>query len=486
MSRASSTSASVTPLAPHSTIRIASLEPETIRSISSSSSVSSSGLTTKSPSSLPIRTAPTCVGDRDRRDRERRGGAVHRQDVVGVDVVHRHRLGRRAGSRSASPSGTAGGSAGRSSARSGSPSRRPAPRGGRTSRGSCRRRSASPRRRPSAAGSRRRAGCPSSPCRGPSCRPQRTTTAPPAWRASLPVSKEISLPPTSTETRLTSNMLMYSLFLSAARLAANLAQNSRSLTRRDVSRCRDSREVRPRERRRPQRAIAGRDERRRRPGDAARIPLSKSRRTRAATGSERRSRSKRSRSRPSARARSHRCGSSTRALVGVDRVHHLPEARPRAEPRPPRRRRAGPALAGAWWPPGSGASTRRSGSSRDPRPGGGAVRAGEVQVDDRLGPVAADVVVGPDGGTAALVSSRTGARRSPRLRRTRRRASEATRRRPRRRLDRDARASKIRFAPGISSGVGDSCTQRTIPSSSTSTSERLACPTRSSRRRSRG
>jgi hypothetical protein len=59
MSSASSTSASVTPLAPHSTIRIASLEPETIRSISSSGWVSSSGLTTKSPSSLPILTAPT-------------------------------------------------------------------------------------------------------------------------------------------------------------------------------------------------------------------------------------------------------------------------------------------------------------------------------------------------------------------------------------------------------------------------------------------
>ena len=59
MSSASSTSASVTPLAPHSTIRIASSDPDTIRSISSSGSVSSSGLTTKSPSSLPMRTAPT-------------------------------------------------------------------------------------------------------------------------------------------------------------------------------------------------------------------------------------------------------------------------------------------------------------------------------------------------------------------------------------------------------------------------------------------
>ena len=32
------------------------------------------------------------VGERDWRDRERGGGAVHREDVVGVDVVDRHRL----------------------------------------------------------------------------------------------------------------------------------------------------------------------------------------------------------------------------------------------------------------------------------------------------------------------------------------------------------------------------------------------------------
>ena len=41
--------------------------------------------------------------------------------------------------------------------------------------------------------------------------PLRTTTAPPAWRASLPVSKVISPAPTSTETRLTSNILMNSV-----------------------------------------------------------------------------------------------------------------------------------------------------------------------------------------------------------------------------------------------------------------------------------
>ncbi len=38
--------------------------------------------------------------------------------------------------------------------------------------------------------------------------PDWTTTAPLAWRASLPVSKEIWPSPTSTETRLTSNMLI--------------------------------------------------------------------------------------------------------------------------------------------------------------------------------------------------------------------------------------------------------------------------------------
>ena len=59
MSRASRISASVTPSAPASTIRIASSVPATIRSSSSSSSLSSGGLTTKSPSSFPIRTAPT-------------------------------------------------------------------------------------------------------------------------------------------------------------------------------------------------------------------------------------------------------------------------------------------------------------------------------------------------------------------------------------------------------------------------------------------
>ena len=47
-------------------------------------------------------------------------------------------------------------------------------------------------------------------------------------------------------------------------------------------------------------------------------------------------------------------------------------------------------------------------------------------------------------------------------------------------------ASKIRFAPGIVSGVCSAWTQRTMPSSSISTSERLLCPRSSIRRRRRG
>ena len=63
MSSASSISASVISFAPASTIRIASSVPATIRSSSDSGMSASSGLTTNLPSSLPIRTAPTCVGN---------------------------------------------------------------------------------------------------------------------------------------------------------------------------------------------------------------------------------------------------------------------------------------------------------------------------------------------------------------------------------------------------------------------------------------
>ena len=60
MSSASRISASEISFAPASTIRIASSEPATTRSRSEPSSRSSSlGFTTKLPSTLPIRTAPT-------------------------------------------------------------------------------------------------------------------------------------------------------------------------------------------------------------------------------------------------------------------------------------------------------------------------------------------------------------------------------------------------------------------------------------------
>ena len=63
MSSASRISASGISLAPASTMRMASSVPHTIRSRSEFSNVSCSlGLTTKLPSTLPIRTAPTGIG----------------------------------------------------------------------------------------------------------------------------------------------------------------------------------------------------------------------------------------------------------------------------------------------------------------------------------------------------------------------------------------------------------------------------------------
>ena len=62
MSSASRISASGTSLAPASTIRTASSVPDTTRSMSAVSSASSVGLTTKLPSTLPTRTAPTGIG----------------------------------------------------------------------------------------------------------------------------------------------------------------------------------------------------------------------------------------------------------------------------------------------------------------------------------------------------------------------------------------------------------------------------------------
>ena len=93
MSRASSTSASLTPLAPHSTIRIAS-------SVAGDDQVHLEllerlllGVDDEVAVELADPHGADVLRDRDRRDRQRRGGAVHRQDVVGVDVVDRQRLG---------------------------------------------------------------------------------------------------------------------------------------------------------------------------------------------------------------------------------------------------------------------------------------------------------------------------------------------------------------------------------------------------------
>ena len=91
MSSASRISASVTPLAPASTIRIASSVPATIRSSSSSSWRLLGRVDDEVAVELADPDRADVRGDRDRRDRQRRGGAVHREDVVGVDLVDRHR-----------------------------------------------------------------------------------------------------------------------------------------------------------------------------------------------------------------------------------------------------------------------------------------------------------------------------------------------------------------------------------------------------------
>jgi hypothetical protein len=88
----------------------------------------------------------------------------------------------------------------------------------------------------------------------------------------------------------------------------------------------------------------------------------------------------------------------------------------------------------------------------DLEPGRGAVRAAQVEIEDHLGPVAANVVAVADrrnGGAGEL-----GVQRS--------------------------RASKIRFAPGISRSDSEACDHSTVPSGPTRTRERLLKP-RSSR-----
>lgn len=136
------------------------------------------------------------------------------------------------------------------------------------------------------------------------------------------------------------------------------------------------------------------------------------------------------------------------AVLGIDRVDHLEEACLRSGCL--RRGVQG----GRTWV----LARYREVAEDDPcralaerRPGGGAVGAAEIGVDDQQLALAADVVVRArwrDRGAGEL-------------------AVQAST---------DASASKIRFAPGISSGVGDSCTHSTVPSSSIKTSERLAWP----------
>lgn len=137
------------------------------------------------------------------------------------------------------------------------------------------------------------------------------------------------------------------------------------------------------------------------------------------------------------------------ATLGIDGVDHLEEAA-----LPPRRlgggvqRRRPRVLAGD-----------RKVAEDDPcppladlPPGAGAVWAGEVGVDDQGLALSPRVVLRTDRGDrgAGQVGGQAPA---------------------------DTRASKITLAPGISSGVGDSWTHSTMPSSSIRTSERLAWPT---------
>ena len=138
--------------------------------------------------------------ERQRRDHQRRRGAVDAEDVVRRDHVGRERRCRSPAPRCGSPSATAAGSGGRSCARSGSrarsarPSRLKKPPGIfpaayiRSSTSTVSGKKSAPSRasiRPCAVAST-------------IVSPERTTTAPSACLASLPVSKVISWPPTVT------------------------------------------------------------------------------------------------------------------------------------------------------------------------------------------------------------------------------------------------------------------------------------------------
>jgi hypothetical protein len=133
------------------------------------------------------------------------------------------------------------------------------------------------------------------------------------------------------------------------------------------------------------------------------------------------------------------------AAVGVKRVDHL-EKRSLQARRLSGRVQGGRArvLAGDR----EVAEDDRRPASGDLSPCRSAVRTAEIGVDDQHRPFATTVILGPCGrhrGAGQLGGQLLS-------------------------------ASKIRLAPGISSGVGDSCTHSTVPSSSTRTSERLAWP----------
>ena len=284
--------------------------------------------------------------------------------------------------------------------------------------------------------------------------PARTTTAPLACLASLPVSKEISL--AADLHRDAGHVKHAHVFAfpfgrpvggpSASELSFS---NARDVTEPLALRPQRARRARRRARCPSTNAVGV-------PVTPARIPLSKSRRTRSATalGAAVGARSARGR----ARARS-------RPLPQV-RVVDVRRGRRRASRPSPRSAPCSAAASAAAcsagargcfdWRPGSGGSTSRSGSAAISRPG--ARRSAGSRGRRRRstsGPSPRTWSSGPSGGTAALVSSAASA------------GSAAA----------ASSASKIRLAPGISSGVGDcvapSARRRRA---SISTSERLAWP----------
>ena len=91
MSSASRISASGISLAPASTIRMASSVPETTRSRSAREEVLLVRVDDEVAVDLADPHRADRLRERDVGDHQRRGGAVHREDVVGVDVVDRQR-----------------------------------------------------------------------------------------------------------------------------------------------------------------------------------------------------------------------------------------------------------------------------------------------------------------------------------------------------------------------------------------------------------